>query len=173
MTHLVAIILIFGELSFLAIGGASTTLPAMEKAVVYQEHWMSAAEFVRLFALAQAAPGPNMLAVTLFGWHVAGAAGAAGATLAFLLPACGLAYITGHLWVRFRDRRWRRVVQAGLVPVTAGLMLAAGFLLVRGASIDWRAALLAGMVLVGSLATKRHPLWFLGASAVAGLVGFY
>lgn len=173
MTHLVAIILIFGELSFLAIGGASTTLPAMEKAVVYQEHWMSAAEFVRLFALAQAAPGPNMLAVTLFGWHVAGAAGAAAATLAFLLPACGLAYGMGHLWVRFRDRRWRRVVQAGLVPVTAGLMLAAGFLLVRGASIDWRAALLAGMVLVGSLATKRHPLWFLGASALAGLVGFY
>lgn len=173
MTHLLALILIFGELSFLAIGGASTTLPAMEKAIVYQEHWMNAAEFVRLFALAQAAPGPNMLAVTLFGWHVAGGMGAAAATLAFLLPACGLAYGMGHLWVRFRDRRWRRVVQAGLVPVTAGLMLAAGFLLVRGAASDWRAALLAGMVLVGSLATKRHPLWFLGASALAGVVGFY
>jgi chromate transporter len=173
VTHLVALVLIFAELSFLAIGGASTTLPAMERAIVHQEHWMSAAKFVRLFALAQAAPGPNMLAVTLFGWHVAGAEGAAAATLAFLLPACGLAYGMGHLWVRFRDRRWRRVVQAGLVPVTAGLMLAAGFLLVRGAATDWRAGVLAAMVLVGSLATKRHPLWFLGASALAGLLGFY
>jgi chromate transporter len=172
VTHLVTLVLIFAELSFLAIGGASTTLPAMEKAIVYQQHWMSAAEFVRLFALAQAAPGPNMLSVTLFGWYVAGAAGAAAATLAFLLPACGLAYGMGKLWVRFRDRRWRRVVQTGLVPVTAGLMLAAAFLLVSGAATDWRAGVLAAMVLVGALASKRHPLWFLSAAALAGLVGF-
>jgi chromate transporter len=173
VTHLLALVLIFAELSFLAIGGASTTLPAMERAIVHQEHWMSAAEFVRLFALAQAAPGPNMLAVTLFGWQVGGAAGALAATLAFLLPACALAYGMGQLWVRFRDQRWRRVVQAGLVPVTAGLMLAAAFLLVRGAAIDWRAAVLAAMVAAGSLATRRHPLWFLGVAALAGLVGFY
>jgi chromate transporter len=103
---------------------------------------------------------------------VAGAAGAFAATLAFLLPACTLAYGMGHLWARFRDRRWRQVVQAGLVPVTAGLMLAAGFLLVRGAATDWRAALLAGVVAVGSLCTRRHPLWFLGFAALAGLLGF-
>ena len=172
MTHLLAITEIFAELSFLAIGGASTTLPAMERAIVHQQHWLSAAEFVRLYALAQAAPGPNMLAVTLFGWSIAGLAGAMAATLAFLLPACGLAYGMGHLWVRFRDRRWRRVVQAGLVPVTAGLMLAAAFLLARDAAIDWRAMLLTAIVAVGCLGTKYHPLWFLGVAALAGLVGF-
>lgn len=172
MTPLLSLILIFAELSVLAIGGASTTLPAMERAIVHQQHWMSAAEFVRLYALAQAAPGPNMLAVTLFGWDVAGLGGAIAATLAFLIPACLLAYGVGHLWARFRDRRWRRVVQAGLVPVTAGLMLAAAFLLVRGAATDWRAAVLAGLVALGSLMTKRHPLWFLGAAALAGLAGF-
>jgi chromate transporter len=173
MTVLLALGLIFAELSFLAIGGASATLPAMERAIVHQHHWLSATEFVRLYALAQAAPGPNMLAVTLFGWTIAGAPGAIVTTLAFLLPAVSLAYVVGHLWLRFRDRRWRRVVQAGLVPVTAGLMLAAGFLLVRGAAIDWRAAVLAGVVVIGTLTTKRHPLWFLGLAAGAGLVGFY
>lgn len=172
MTPILALILIFAELSFLAIGGASTTLPAMERAVVHQQHWMTAAEFVRLYALAQAAPGPNMLAVTLFGWQVAGVTGALAATLAFLLPACGLAYGVGHLWVRFRDRRWRRVVQAGLVPVTAGLMLAAAFLLARGATVDWRAGVLTVLVAAGCLFTKRHPLWFLCAAALAGLIGF-
>jgi chromate transporter len=164
--------LLFGELSLLAIGGASSTLPAMERAIVTDHHWMSAAEFVRLFGLAQAAPGPNMLAVTLFGWHVAGLAGAMVATLAFLLPACCLAYAVGGLWTRFADRRWRRVVQAGLLPVTAGLMLAAGFLLVRDASTDWRSASLAIGVAAGTLATRRHPLWFLAAAAGAGLLGF-
>ena len=171
MTHLLTLALIFAELSFLAIGGASTTLPAMERAVVHQQHWMSATEFVRLYALAQAAPGPNMLAVTLFGWDVAGVAGALVATLAFLLPACALAYVMGLLWLRFRDRQWRRVVQAGLVPVTAGLMVAAAYLLVRDAAIDWRALVLSAGVAAGCLLTRRHPLWFLGAAALAGLVG--
>jgi chromate transporter len=173
MTHLLALALIFAELSFLAIGGASTTLPAMERALVHQQHWLSTTEFVRLYALAQAAPGPNMLAVTLFGWHIAGISGALVATLAFLLPAVTLAYIVGGIWIRFRDRRWRRVVQAGLVPVTAGLMLAAGFLLFRAAAVDWRAVILAAVVVAGTLGTKRHPLWFLGLTACAGLLGFY
>jgi chromate transporter len=172
MTHLLALGQIFAELSFLAIGGASTTLPAMERAVVHQQHWMTATEFVRLYALAQAAPGPNMLAVTLFGWKVAGIAGALVATLSFLLPACALAYGMGRVWARFRDRRWRRVVQAGLVPVTAGLMVAAAFLLMRDAAVDWRALTLAIGVAVACLWTKRHPLWFLAAAAFAGLIGF-
>jgi chromate transporter len=169
---LLALALLFGELSLLAIGGASSALPAMERAIVVDHHWMSAAEFVRLFGVAQAAPGPNMLAVTLVGWRIAGLAGAMVATLAFLLPACCLAYAAGSLWSRFGDRRWRQVLQAGLLPVTAGLMLAAGFLLVRDAATDWRSASLAIGVAAGTLATKRHPLWFLGAAAAAGQLGF-
>ncbi len=173
MTPLVALALIFAELSLLAVGGASSTLPAMQRAVVAQHHWLSGAEFVRLFALAQAAPGPNMLVVTLVGWRVAGLPGALAATAAFLLPACSLAYVAGGVWLRFRDRHWRRVVQAGLVPVTAGLMLSAAMLLVRGAAIGWHAVALTALVLAGALGTRRNPAWFLGASALAGLAGFY
>jgi chromate transporter len=169
---LLALALLFGELSLLAIGGASSALPAMERALVLKHHWMNAGEFARLFGLAQAAPGPNVLAVTLFGWRIAGLAGAAVATLAFLLPACCLAYAVGGAWTRFADRGWRRVVQAGLLPVTSGLMLAAGFLLVRDAATDWRAAGLAVGVATGTLTTRLHPLWFLAAAAGAGLLGF-
>lgn len=172
MTHLLSLTQIFAGLSFLAIGGASSTLPAMERAIVHQQHWMTTQEFVRLYALAQAAPGPNMLAVTLYGWDVAGVAGAIVATFAFLIPACVLAYFIGRVWIRFRDRRWRKVVQAGLVPVTVGLMVAAAYLLVRGAAVDWRALVLSLGVAAGCLWTKRHPLWFLGAAALAGLIGF-
>lgn len=172
MSHLPALALIFAELSFLAVGGASSTLPAMERAIVHQQHWMTANEFVRLYALAQAAPGPNMLAVTLYGWAVSGIVGALVATLAFLLPACTLAFAMGHVWTRFRERRWRRVVQAALVPVTAGLMLAAAFLLVRDAATDRAMLVLAIAVTLAVLTTKLHPLWFLAAAALAGLIGF-
>jgi chromate transporter len=169
---LLVLAMLFAELSLLAIGGASSTLPAMERAIVVEHHWMSAAEFVRLFGLAQAAPGPNVLAVTLFGWRIAGLAGAAVATAAFLLPACCLAYAVGGAWARLAHTRARRVVAAGLLPVTAGMMLAAGFLLVRDAATDWRSASLAVGVAAGTLATRRHPLWFLAAAAGAGALGF-
>ncbi len=170
---ILTLIFIFAGLSLVAIGGASSTLPAMEHALVVQRHLLSQTEFVRLFAIAQAAPGPNMLAVTLFGWRMAGLAGAAVATLAFLLPSCTLSYFVGDVWSRFKDRRWRTVVQAGLVPVTAGLMLAAGALLLRDAAVDWRAIAVATLVVAGTLGTRIHPLLFLGLSAFAGLVGFY
>ncbi len=170
---LASLALIFGGISLVAIGGANTAVPAMQLAVVDQDHFMSAAEFTRLFALAQAAPGPNLLVVTLCGWWVAGVAGALVATLAFLLPACFLAYAAGRVWTRFRDARWRRVVQDGLVPVSAGLMLAAAVVIVGGAVTGWRGLVVAGVVLAASLGVKRHPLWWLAGSALAGLAGFY
>lgn len=172
MIQLIILAALFGELSLLAIGGASSTLPAMERAIVIQHHWLTAPEFVRLFGLAQAAPGPNVLAVTLFGWRIAGAPGAAVATAAFLLPACCLAYLVGKLWTRFRGRLWQRAIQSGLLPVTSGLMLAAAFLLVRDASTDWRIAALSAGVAIATLTTRYHPLWFLGAAAFAGFAGF-
>ncbi len=168
---LLALALLFGGLSLLAIGGASSALPGMERAIVFQHHWMSAQEFARLFGLAQAAPGPNMLAVTLFGWRIAGLAGALVATLAFLLPACALAYAVGRLWLRFAERRWLRVVQAGLLPVTAGLMLSAAALLVSDAAVDWRAGLVALGVACMCLLTRLHPLWFLGLASLLGVLG--
>ncbi|GAB0114843.1 chromate transporter [Acidisoma sp. C75] len=172
MTALLTLILVFGELSLLAFGGASSALPEMQRLVVRQEHWMSAEEFLRLYALAQAAPGPNVLAVTLFGWKVAGIGGALAATAAFLLPALILAYWMGRAWARFRDKEWRILVQAGLVPVTVGLMLASAYLLLRAAAIDQRMLALALAVALLCLVTRRHPLWYLGAAALLGLLGF-
>ncbi|WP_163574374.1 chromate transporter, partial [Klebsiella pneumoniae] len=69
---LIALAVIFTQLSLLAFGGGNTILPEMQRQVVDIHHWMSAREFSTMFAVAQAAPGPNMMIVTLVGWHVAG-----------------------------------------------------------------------------------------------------
>ncbi|BCZ57585.1 hypothetical protein SL267_22020 [Serratia marcescens] len=58
---LMALALIFTELSLLAFGGGTTILPEMQRQVVEVHQWMSAQEFSALFAMAQAAPGPNMM----------------------------------------------------------------------------------------------------------------
>lgn len=84
---LVALALIFGELSLLAFGGGNTILPEMQRQVVDVQGWMSARDFAALYALAQAAPGPNMMVVPLVGWHVAGLPGLLVASVAKFGPS--------------------------------------------------------------------------------------
>ena len=165
------LLLLYGQLSLLAVGGVSSVLPEMQRQVVDLHRWMGATEFAALFALAQAAPGPNMLVSTLVGWRVAGLPGAVAATLGMVGPSSLLTWFTAGAWHRFRDRPWRRQVQAGLVPVTVGLVVAAAILL-AGSTIHGvgTALMLAGTV-AGVLATRLHPLLLLAAGAMLGALG--
>jgi len=60
----------FASLSLLAVGGAITTAPDMHRYLVSQLGWLSDSQFTSSIALAQAAPGPNILFVALMGWNV-------------------------------------------------------------------------------------------------------
>ncbi|MDD2875740.1 MAG: chromate transporter [Acidiphilium sp.] len=108
---LLVLLLLFAEMSVLAIGGVSSTLPAMARAVE-TNHWLTAQQFAALFGVAQASPGPNMMIVTLVGLHVAGISGALVSTAAMVAPSSTLTFFVAGLWDRFRAARWRRVVQA-------------------------------------------------------------
>lgn len=170
IAKLVVLVLLFSRLSLLAVGGINSTVPEIAHQVVTVHHWLTAAQFSQLYAIAQAAPGPNMLIVTVIGAHVAGIAGGIAASLAMLLPAGILVIWVSGLWERFRERRWRRVLQAAILPITAGLVLAAGFVLLRAAD---RSVALAGITLVTTLLiyrTRLHPLWVLAGGALLGLV---
>ena len=123
------LLLIYGQMSLLAVGGVATVLPEMQRQVVDVHGWMDARQFAALFALAQAAPGPNMLVATVVGWQVAGFPGALMATLGMVGPSSVLTWFTARAWHRMRDRAWRRTAQAGLVPVTVGLVVAAAALI--------------------------------------------
>jgi chromate transporter len=171
VTHgLAALAAVFAELSLIAVGGANAIVSEMQRQAVAQG-WVGPAEFAALYALAQAAPGPNMLLVTLIGWQVAGLAGALVATVAFVTPAALLTYTVGRLWHRFREARWRQAIQAGLTPVTVGLVMAAAVLLCRASVRDVGT----GAVVLASagvlLTTKIHPLWVLAAGAGLGAAG--
>lgn len=120
---------IFAQLSLLAFGGGNTILPEMQRQVVDVHHWMTAADFSALFALGQAAPGPNLMVVTLVGWHVAGWQGVLVTTLAKFGPSSVVTVVALGLWERFKDQPWRGVVQAGIFPMTVGLMAASAALI--------------------------------------------
>ncbi|MGE5537804.1 MAG: chromate transporter [Gemmatimonas sp.] len=168
---LVTLALIFAELSLLAFGGANAVLPEMQRQVVEVQGWMSAGEFSSLFALAQAAPGPNMMVVTLVGWRLAGFVGALVATLALIVPSAVLAGVTVTLWHRFRDKPWRRAVQAGLVPVTVGLIASGAIVIAVAVDTEWRLAAVTAIVAVLHFTTRLHPLWLLAGGAACGAIG--
>ena len=65
-----ALFIHFLSLSLLAVGGAITTAPDMHRYLVDQRHWLSDGQFTSSIALAQAAPGPNVLFIALLGWNV-------------------------------------------------------------------------------------------------------
>jgi chromate transporter len=159
-------------LSMLSIGGANAIIPEIHRRAVSVEHWMTDADFAQLFALSQAAPGPNVLIVSLIGWKVAGVVGGVIAMLAMSGPSSLLTYGVAHAWERFRDAPWRIAIQYGLAPVTVGLILASGYVLTRTADQSWVAYAITGVTLLLALATPLHPLWLLGAAAVLGAIGF-
>lgn len=170
IAKLLILTVLFARLSLLAVGGVNSTLPEIAAQVVAQRHWLTASQFSQLFAIANAAPGPNMLIASLIGAHEAGIAGGIAATLAIILPAGILVMLVSRIWDRFRDQRWRRILQAALLPITAGLVLAAGFTLIRAA--DHNITLIAITLVTAGLMyrTKLHPLWVLGGGALLGLV---
>jgi chromate transporter len=157
-------------LSLVAVGGANSVVPEIHRFVVDVEHLMTSDEFARWFALAQAAPGPNVLIVALIGWKVAGVLGAVLALVSMCAPSCALTYVLSEAWDRFRGRPWLAKVAAGLAPLTTGLILASGYLLGRGAPSagGYAITLIATAVAFGS---RWNPLWILGAAALAGAAG--
>src|SRR5471030_1268415 len=169
MTVLFSLALLFTELSLLAFGGGNTILPEMQRAVVDVHHWMSAQEFSALFALAQAAPGPNMMIVPLVGWQVAGWAGLLVSSLAKFGPSSIITLIALGGWKRYKDRPWRQIVQRGLVPVTVGLVVSSGLLIAKATASDLSMAGVVALCTLLALSKRLHPLWVLAVGAIFGL----
>jgi chromate transporter len=165
---LAALAAVFTGLSLLAFGGGNTILPEMQRALVAHHHWMTAAEFNALYGLAQAAPGPNMMIVTLLGWRLAGLPGAMITTAATFLPTTALTIAVLRLWDRARDARWRTTLQRALIPVTAGLVTASACVITRTAATTPVLIGTALLVAILSCKTRLHPIWLLAASALAG-----
>jgi chromate transporter len=158
-------------LSLLAFGGANAIVPELHRQLVDVMRAMSDADFTNLFALAQTAPGPNVLILPLVGWRLAGAAGLAVASLATVLPTSALALVTGRILSRAGDSRFLKALRAGLVPLAIGLILASGFVLARAAD---RGAPSIAITVLGALAlvfTRVNPIWVMAAAAATGVAG--
>ena len=158
----------FLMLSLLAIGGGITVVPEMHRLMVEQHAWLSDAQFSASIALAQASPGPNILLVTVMGWNAGGWQGAAATTLGMLLPSTTVALVVNRGAERWRTNRLVRAFREGTVPITVGLLFAAGWVLAAPTADRPVGLVLTGVTMLLAWRTRLNPLWLIGAGALAG-----
>jgi chromate transporter len=159
-------------LSSISFGGFPTVLPDVRDFVVGGHGWMTDREFRDFFALAQAIPGPNMILMMGFvGWKVWGIPGAVASSIATFGPPCVMYFVSYRLWDRFRAAPWQRIVRNGLVPVTAGLVIASGTVMARVTDARWPfvAVTIAAALIMTS--TRINPFWTLLAGGALGGLG--
>jgi chromate transporter len=171
MSVIAQLFLEFALLSAVAFGGATALLPEMHRVVVDNHQWLDDATFTHLYAIAQAAPGPNVLVVTLIGWEIAGLPGALATTLAMCLPMSVLIYLLIDRWESFSGKRWQKAISLGVAPLAVGLIFSGATLIAEAAAFAGAAWLLVAATLIANLRTKLHPLWLIGVGAALGLLG--
>jgi chromate transporter len=166
-------------MSLMAIGGAISTSSEMHRFLVDQQHWLTQAQFNDAIALAQAAPGPNVLFVALMGWHVGLNTGSIGMALlgvlitmaGILIPSTVLTYLAAQWGHRNRQLRVVRAFKQGMSPIVVALLLSTAWILGSsgGSTLsNWPLWLLSVGSMLVVWRTRLHILWVLGAGALLG-----
>jgi chromate transporter len=170
------------SLSLLAVGGAITTASDMHRFLVVEQRWLTDAQFNASVAIAQAAPGPNVLFIALMGWHVGlnvggmltGLLGVVTSMLGILIPSTTLTYLAAQWGHRNRELRMVRAFKQGMAPIVVALLIATGWILTTsngGTLKHWPLWLLTGLTALIVWRSKIHLLWLLGAGALLGWLG--
>lgn len=173
----------FLSLSLLSIGGAITTAPEMHRYLVDRQAWLTDPQFSASIAIAQAAPGPNVLFIALLGWNVGLNAGGLPTAMlglvvtmvGIMVPSTTLTYLATRWGHENRELRAVRAFKQGLAPIVIALLVATGWILATGnnyALRNWPIWLVAIVTAIIVWRTRTHLLWLLGAGAVVGAMGW-
>ena len=170
------------SLSLLSVGGAISTAPDMHRFLVNEQHWLTDAQFNASIAIAQAAPGPNVLFIALMGWNVGlnaggmltGILGVFLSMFGILIPSTTLTFMAAQWGHRNRELRAVRAFKQGMAPIVVALLIATSWILAtaNGSELKhWPLWLLAAVSAIIVWRTKLHLLWLLGAGALLGWFG--
>jgi len=166
-------------------------VPEMHRFLVAQNPWLTDSQFSASIALAQAAPGPNVMFVAVLGWNVGMASGGgpangplpwalASAAMAvsmvgIIIPSTTLTFFAARWGQRNRERAEVRAFKQSMAPVVIALLVATGWLLTASHGTPQQEPLLWLLTLASAVLvvkTRLHLLWLIGAGAMAGASGF-
>ena len=171
------------SLSLLAVGGGITVVPDFHRFLVSEHAWLDDAQFTSSIALAQSAPGPNILYIALLGWNAGFNGGGYGlallsamaAMVGMLLPSTTLTLTITRWAHRNRELRVLRAFKQGMAPIVVALLLATVWLLASvlgNPATDWGLWLISLLCFALLWKTRLHLLWMLAGGAVLGALGW-
>ena len=163
----------FFHIGLFSFGGGYATLPFLYHIVDVQK-WYTAKQLSDMIAVSSITPGPLGVNVATFsGFMTSGVLGAFVATTSVILPSLIIVIIISKLLKQFKHNKYVQSVIYTLKPAGCGLLAAVGVdIFVNNINL-FGMILLAGLFFA-SLTEKRDPLFYLGVSAVVGLVaGFF
>ncbi|SMB91917.1 chromate transporter [Deinococcus hopiensis] len=166
MTDLTDLLLAFVRLGLISFGGANVA--EIERSLVLEHSWISSQTMASGFALGQIMPGPNLLAVTHYGYAIAGLPGAMTATLGFYGPTALLSAGAALLWQRHSGHPWAAAFRSALLPFGGGVVLASAVVLARGTVTSWPTALLVGLAFTALWRTEANSALVVLLAAVLG-----
>ena len=179
----------FFKTGLFAVGGGMATLPFLYD-ISARTGWFTEAKLADMIAVSESTPGPigvNM--ATYVGFETAGVLGSVVATLGLICPSVIIILMIAWVLKQFRNDKNVDAVFYGLRPCSIALIAAAGLLVAKITFLDleaygagggfaglmrWKAIILAALLLVLTRGVKPlkklHPVVFIAASAVIGIV---
>ncbi len=179
---LLPLMLHFAAIAVVSVGGGIAVLPDAYRFIVTQKQWLNSEDFTNMVALAQTAPGPNILMFSLISFQAASSYGvfwsvmaAIAGLLAFISPTCTIAFFVNRGLSAGAASLGIRAIKLGLVPLTVGIVLGSGWLLTQAAaqgeqSVRWWAYALSIVVALLSFWKTINPLWMVATGALLGLI---
>jgi chromate transporter len=171
MSVLISLFLKLSAFSLIAFGGVNALLPSLLDLSVNQEHWIDLQTFADYFAIAQAAPGPNFMTVTLIGWHVHGVLGALVATIAIAWPSSILVYHLQRLILGMNDAHKKKSIQYAAAALAIGLVLSSAWQIALQINHSYAAYALTLFTIGIAVLTRWHPLYLIALGATLGIMG--
>lgn len=185
----------FFKTGLFAIGGGMATVPFLQE-ISAKTGWYTAAQLADMIAVSESTPGPMGVNMATYVGYTVGSQELGGplmgilaaiiTTLGLITPSIIVIMIVAYFLKRFRSSKLVDAALYGLRPASVALISAAGVDIVliavlrvasiyqiAQAALSWKALVLAAAVF-GATHVKKlnklHPIWFIAASAVLGIV---
>lgn len=177
-------ILLFFEMfkvGLFSVGGGLATLPFLFE-LTEKYDWFTKEELTNMIAVSESSPGPigvNM--ATYLGFKTGGIWGGITSTLALVTPSIIVILIISGILQKFRESKLVKNIFYGLRAAVAGLLAVSVLSVLRQtlimggaesivAMLDYKKLILFGAIVFAVFKFKKHPLLYIGAGALAGII---
>jgi chromate transporter len=163
-----SLFLVFLKIGAVLYGSGYVLLAFLRNDFVVRLRWLTDQQLIDAVAVGQLTPGPVFTTATFIGYVLAGASGAALATVAIFLPSFVFVAVVYPIVPRLRGSPWMSGFLDGVNVAALGLMLAVTWQLGRSAVVDWLTAGVALVATVLLLTLRINSVWLIAGGAAIG-----